>query len=309
MTLNLRQLLYFATAAEKGNITAAAQSLHIAQPALATQIKELEKQFETALLERHSRGVRLTPAGKLLFERAKKLLADAEETKAALAKFRDSGAMQVALGVSPSIVRFLGNNFVLDGVFNTPGMTVNLLEDRSPGLLRAVEEGIVDVALAYNVPERSTISRHAIIEEDFLFVSASNEFAKSSTISFSRAVKRKLILTGESGIIRNQIEQEAKRMALKVDIAYEVHSIEATKALLARDKLATILPWILAGTELKNGELFGTLIDRPRFGRVLYVVERAGQSRMSSDGYIKPLIDNIAGALLNGIGPFARALD
>lgn len=309
MSLNLRQLLYFVTAAEKSNISAAAQVLHIAQPALATQIKELEKQLGTALLVRHSRGVHLTPAGKYLFDRAKKLLADAEETRIALAAFRENDQAQVSLGVAPSIMRFLGTGFILKGILENPASSINLVEDRSPGLLRAVEDGTIDIALAYDVPERSTLSRQAIIEEDFLFVSTSREFSQHSTISFSKAVQRKLILTGASGLIRNRIEQEARRLALDVDLAYEVHSIESTKALLARDQLGTILPWILAAAELARGELFGTLIDRPRLGRALYVVERIGHARYATNGKVRTLIDSITSALLAGMGPYGRALE
>lgn len=309
MVLNLRQLLYFKTAAEKGNITAAAEVLHIAQPALATQIKELEKQLDTILLTRHSRGVHMTAAGRYLLDRAKILLAEAEETELALAAFSDPNTIQISLGISPSIVRFLGTEFVLNDLLSSSGTTVNLIEDRSPALLRSLEAGILDIALAYDVPERNSISRHAIVEEDYLYVSASKDFPRQSTVSFSKVLTRKLILTGAAGIIRSRVEQEARRLALRVDLAYEVHSIDATKALLVREQLGTILPWILAAKELQSGELVGTLIDRPRLGRVLYVVEKSGRSRYRNNLKIKGIIDNIACALVKGTGSFGRALD
>ncbi|MGE3247678.1 MAG: LysR family transcriptional regulator [Beijerinckiaceae bacterium] len=309
MVLNLRQLLYYTTAAEMGNITAAAEKLHIAQPALATQIKELEKQLDTPLLTRHSRGVQMTTAGRVLLDRAKKLLAEAEDIEIALAAFSDPDTIQLSLGISPSLARFLGTKFVLNDLLRSPGVTINLIEDRSPALLRSLEAGVLDIALAYDVPERNTISRHALVEEDYLYVSGSNEFPRQSTISFTRALRGKLILTGESGMIRSRIEQEAKRLALRLELAYEVHSIDATKALLFREPVGTIIPWILAAKELKSGELYGTLIDRPHLGRVLYVVEKFGRTRYSNNAKIQGMIGKIADALLKGAGRYARALD
>ena len=56
----LRQLRYFLTVAEAGSFTAAAERMHVSQPALGYQVKQLEARFGVALLERHSRGIRPT---------------------------------------------------------------------------------------------------------------------------------------------------------------------------------------------------------------------------------------------------------
>ena len=64
--MNLRQLRYFLSVVEAGNMTRAADQLHVAQTALGMQIKQLEESLGVALLVRHSRGVEPTPAGKLL---------------------------------------------------------------------------------------------------------------------------------------------------------------------------------------------------------------------------------------------------
>ena len=62
--VELRHLRYFAAVAELGNVTQAARRLHVAQPALSRQIQDLEEELGVKLLERSTRGIKLTEAGK-----------------------------------------------------------------------------------------------------------------------------------------------------------------------------------------------------------------------------------------------------
>ena len=70
----LRQLLHLVTIAEEGQMTRAARRLEVAQPALSHAIGQLESHLGDELLERHSRGVRLTSAGQAFLAKARRLL-------------------------------------------------------------------------------------------------------------------------------------------------------------------------------------------------------------------------------------------
>ena len=72
--MDLRQLRYFVAVARERNFTRAAELLHIAQPPLSRQIQVLEEELGVALLFRNSRPVRLTEAGRLLYEQAMQVL-------------------------------------------------------------------------------------------------------------------------------------------------------------------------------------------------------------------------------------------
>lgn len=71
MSFKTDQLRYFVTVAEEGQITRAAEKLYIAQPALSQAISQLESELGLQLLERHPRGVRLTPSGEAFLEKAR----------------------------------------------------------------------------------------------------------------------------------------------------------------------------------------------------------------------------------------------
>src|SRR4051812_3869475 len=101
MTPDLRQLRYFLAVAEELNFTRAAERLHMAQPPLSAAIRQLEEQLGVGLFERTTREVKLTPAGRVLLDRAPALLADAEELVAAVQAVERGAAGRLRLGIAP----------------------------------------------------------------------------------------------------------------------------------------------------------------------------------------------------------------
>ena len=79
--MELRTLQYFVTVAEELNITRAAEKLHMSQPPLSAQIKNLEAELDTVLFIRGKRHLKLTESGQLLYRRAKDILSLAERTR------------------------------------------------------------------------------------------------------------------------------------------------------------------------------------------------------------------------------------
>ena len=82
--MELRRLRYFVTVAEESSFNRAAQKLHMAQPPLSNQIKQLEKELGVLLFERTNRGVRTTEAGELLLEEAQRILLQMDQAFSAV---------------------------------------------------------------------------------------------------------------------------------------------------------------------------------------------------------------------------------
>jgi DNA-binding transcriptional LysR family regulator len=100
MDPDLRKLRYFVAVAERLHFGKAAAALYITQPALSRQIRQLEEELGVELLERSSRQVSLTPAGKRLAEAGARLLADSQAAVARARRAQDS-EQSLTIGFMP----------------------------------------------------------------------------------------------------------------------------------------------------------------------------------------------------------------
>lgn len=289
-------------------MTAAAEQLKVAQPALGVQIRQLEGELGVDLLVRHSRGVTPTAAGRLLHDRAQHILAEVEAARRDVRAAAGGGADHVTLGVPPSMMLLLGPNLLIDAREQLPGVHLSLVEERSVVLLEAIERGQIDIAFGWNAPDRPDIERTALLEEDLLLVTAPNEAGGEGPVSFAEALSHDLAIAGERGVIRNIVEAEARRLSLRVKLAFEVHSVSAMKALIARGGAATIMPYSLAPREITNGDLTARRIDRPALTRTLYAVTPAIGLSCFRSGDIRAFLDDVAQKALVAMGPHARSL-
>src|SRR4051812_13504293 len=104
--MDLRRLRYFAALAEHGHFTRAAESLHVAQPALSQQIRRLEEELGLPLVHRTTRRVALTEAGELLAARARRILAEVDAASAEMADLAGVRAGRVVVGAMQSLGAF-----------------------------------------------------------------------------------------------------------------------------------------------------------------------------------------------------------
>jgi DNA-binding transcriptional LysR family regulator len=98
VSLDLRQLRYFVAMAENGQLTDAARRLQVAQPTLSQALAQLEEELGVQLFERHTRGVRLTDAGRIFLDKARVAVDSAEEAVQAARAFKRARARGLAVG-------------------------------------------------------------------------------------------------------------------------------------------------------------------------------------------------------------------
>ena len=145
----LRLVRYWVAVAEEGNITRAAERLHISQPALSAAIKTLEAQLGVALLDRSDRVLRVTPAGEQLLASGRALLREAdrvfEEVRA-----RDRAVVgQLRIGMTPTARYGLGPSLLAACAERASGVMLYPAEDATGALLRDVRSGRLDLAVVF----------------------------------------------------------------------------------------------------------------------------------------------------------------
>jgi len=147
--VELRQLRYFLAVAEEGRFRWAAQRLHMAAPCLSQQIRALERELQVPLFERTPHTVRLTPAGNVLAEHARIILAEVERASAAVRVAGTGSREQLTLRVANLV------DLVLDGALRhvalgIDGVEVSVSSARGDDALEAVRQGRADAAVVWS---------------------------------------------------------------------------------------------------------------------------------------------------------------
>src|SRR3954465_13643639 len=102
MVPELRLIRYFVAVAQEGNVTRAAERLHVAQPSLSAAVRQLEGQLGVDLLQRTGRGISLPPAGELLLQQGRELLDHADAVAEAVRERGAPRAGRLRLGMTPT---------------------------------------------------------------------------------------------------------------------------------------------------------------------------------------------------------------
>jgi LysR family hydrogen peroxide-inducible transcriptional activator len=143
----LQQLAYLVALADEGHFGRAAAASHVTQPALSTQVRELERRLGTPLVERLPRTIRFTPAGEAVVARARRVLHDVEEMMEEAAAGEGELVGPVVVGVIPTVAPYVLGALVPTLVNRFPAAEVRLEELRTEPLLAHLRDGRVDLAL------------------------------------------------------------------------------------------------------------------------------------------------------------------
>src|SRR3954469_19663215 len=142
--MELRHLRYFTAVAEERSFTRAAERLWVAQPGLSRQIRDLERELGTPLLERHARGVELTDVGELFLERARTALA-AADSAAATGRDAEAGVVgAVRLGATMTTAWHPTASVLEEFARTRPRVELTLLEGYAGTLHHELREGHLD---------------------------------------------------------------------------------------------------------------------------------------------------------------------
>lgn len=152
--LNLDQLQTLVAVADLGTLAAAAQALHLSPPAVSLHIQELEARLDTPLLVRGKRQARLTPAGELLAEGGRRLLADSEALLRQVRKRAEGFGASVRLGASAGVSPLLLPQLLQWLAEHAPGVELRLEIASSAQAMQRLAGGSLDLALV-GLPQAS----------------------------------------------------------------------------------------------------------------------------------------------------------
>lgn len=145
--MDIKQIINFITIVEEGNITKAAQKLHISQPPLSNQLKALEEELGVKLIERGSRKVTLTDVGTLLYKRGKDMVSVFESTLNEVEDFKSGIEGVLKIGAVSTCNQFIPNELISPYAKQYPKVKFELYEGNTYEVVDMIERGIVDIGV------------------------------------------------------------------------------------------------------------------------------------------------------------------
>lgn len=267
--MDLRQLRYFVKVIECGNITRASEALHIAQPAISQQMRNLELDMGMPLLERSVHGVVATAAGQTLYRHAIELLRQADGTREMLRQDADFPQGKVSVGMPSSTARMLAIPLARAIGQRYPGIKLELIDAPSAELGRLITVGRVALAVNVDVVETRGMAFQRLLTETLYLVAWPEFELAEDPVSIEALAKMPLVLPCAPNTIRNRVEFALQEAGLKCEVEFEANSTDLLFSAVKAQLGVTVLPWAAAHAELVQQRLKLARIDHRLFKRDL----------------------------------------
>ncbi|MFC6014456.1 LysR family transcriptional regulator [Nocardia lasii] len=244
--MELRQLRYFVTVVDEGGFTRAAQRLHLSQPGLSTQIRQLERELGHPLLDRGARTVTVTEIGAAVLDHARAALAAADRITDTVAEFTGLLRGHVRLGM---ISGAASDIFDVAGVLadfhhDHPRVNITLTEDTAERMLTAVDHGDLDIALigltGADLPPGIGID--VLLETPLAAAVALDAPLSATTITLAALADHRLICLTRGTGLRGVFERSCTAAGFTPNVAFEAAAPPLLLELAARGLGTAIVP-------------------------------------------------------------------
>ncbi|HEV8389238.1 MAG TPA: LysR family transcriptional regulator [Dongiaceae bacterium] len=271
--MDLRSLRLYLAVLEHGSITKASESAHVAQPALGLHIRKLEEELGLELLERHSRGVRVTEAGALLAKHAEVILRYADLAKEELTNYAKVPSGHVSIGLTPTAREAISVALVERVSRDLPAVQLTVKEALSESLVEYLLDHRVDAALVYNTREGGDqLVFEPLASESMYFVYPLEDGRRTQpTIPLAEVMRHRLILPTRPHLVRTEVDRLAGNIGVTPNIVHEVDSMPAIRDFVSRGLGCSVMPHGAAVNSAFSETIGSQLVVEPEIKRILHL--------------------------------------
>jgi len=276
----LQQLAYLVALADAGHFGRAAEACHVTQPALSTQIRELERRLDSTLVERLPRGIRFTPAGETVVERAARMLRDVDELMEEVGAAEGELAGPVVLGEIPTVAPYVLGALVPTLVNRFPAVEVRIEELRTDALLTCLRDGRVDLALCALPVDGDHFQCAVLADDPFLLAMPEGHALAGSRrpVSVDVLAAQRVLLLEDGHCLRDQALSVCELAGTQPTDA-RATSLPTLVQMVAAGNGVTLLPASAAAVEARPGNGIAVRRFREPVHRTLGFVWRATSPR------------------------------
>jgi LysR family transcriptional regulator, hydrogen peroxide-inducible genes activator len=276
---SLRQLQYAQAVADTLSFRQAAQRCRVSQPALSTQLAQLESVLGVRLFERDRRRVLVTSAGEKVLARARLALLAADDVLQAAGQLRDPLSGKLRIGVIPTVSAYVlpALSPALRKAF--PRLTVQWVEDKTAVLAEQLHRGSIDAALLALEAELGDVAFETIARDEFLLAAPKNHAltSRSGNAAASELRDTDVLLLDDGHCFRDQALAFCSRHRAH-ELEFRATSLSTLAQMVAQGSGVTLLPQLAAPIEARRAGLAVRPFARPAPHRTIVLAYRRGSS-------------------------------
>ncbi|MFP3447655.1 MULTISPECIES: transcriptional regulator CynR [unclassified Pseudomonas] len=269
-----RHIQYFIAVANHRSFTRAAAALHVSQPALSQQVRQLEESLGTTLFDRSGRTTRLTDAGEVYLRYAKRAAQELQEAKRAIDDLGDLSRGSLRVGVTPTFTSYLVGPLVEAFHGRYPNITLVVREIAQEAMEELLLADEVDVGIAFDNGHHLDLEAQALLVETLaLVVGKQHPLATTASIGLEALNSESLILLSAEFATREQIDSYCRQHNIRPHVQVEANTISALIEVVSRTTLSTLLPATIAQA---HEQLVAIELDQQRLQRTAVLMQRRG---------------------------------
>ncbi len=295
--MNIEQFEIFKTIAEVKSFTKAAKKLSFTQPAISTQIKVLEQNFDLALFERHNNGVELTEAGQTFYEYGDRILALYEEMEQDLAKIKGHHKEVIKIAACDTAGNYILPSIIINFKELHPQACLRLEVADTQDIIEKLKQRHLDIGIIEGkLPkdDKSLSSVNIYDDKLVLVVPRNNKWLRDKrSISLDKLINEPFIAREEGSCIRNVINAKLAKLGRSFDecnVVAEFNNYEAIKHAVINNSGVSLMPESVARRELDERLLRKVYVDELKISWNIKAVWRQNDLQT---GYKKQFLDYI----------------
>ncbi|CAB3635043.1 LysR family transcriptional regulator [Achromobacter pestifer] len=269
--MELRQLRTVLAIAETGSLTKAAELLHVVQPALSRQLKQLEDELGTPLFERNRLGMVLTVPGRRFVDQVRVSLKGLNEARAGIGAAKSDLLGTVSIGMLPGLAAALAGPLVIALQQQYPNLRVRIATGFSDFLQEGLEGGKLDICLMGDYLQSELLQTSPVYSEPIYVLGLPGSGLSEDAPMTLEAVSRMPMVVPEARSLRNVIDRACTILGVNLNLVAESDSTAVILELVLRGVGYTILPVIPIMTMLAEKRIEGAPIISPTLQRTVIV--------------------------------------
>jgi LysR family transcriptional regulator, hydrogen peroxide-inducible genes activator len=294
-SFSLRQLQYAVAVADTGGFRKAAQLCRVSQPSLSAQLALLEQALGVRIFERDRRRVLVTPAGREMLDRTRRVLLEAQDLVAASSRLRDPFSGTLSIGIIPTVSPYLLPEITPTIHSVHPRLTVRWSEEKTQTALRLLRDGGLDAVLLALVPGMEGLEHQVIADDAFVLAGAPSHplLRRRGPTRVEDLEGTSLLLLEDGHCFREQTLAFCAEAHAR-EAGYRATSLATLARMAAGGAGLTLLPELSLAVENRHQELAVRRFTRPAPKRTLVLAWRANSP-------LSAALQKLAGTILGSL--------